>query len=250
MEDNIKIGYTDFEGIALPLEVTLKNNSSWLIVGASGGGKSILTLYITNQLLSIADKLYLADFKNSHDYEDIVPNYAVGTDCSTLFLDFYKEYEDLKNGTKKGRIWFIWDELAGNLIWLESQDKKRAQDIKNKMGEVLMMGRELSGGSAGIISVLQRPDSSHFSAGARENYHVRILMGNSSFEARKMLGFTSEEIPDHYRPGIGKGLMMSNNMPFPTAFTVPKIDKLKLQKLLQKKGNIMNLSNSPKPIGT
>ena len=73
MEDNIKIGYTDFEGIVLPLEVTLKNNSSWLIVGASGGGKSILTLYVTNQLLNIADKLYVADFKNSHDYEDIVP---------------------------------------------------------------------------------------------------------------------------------------------------------------------------------
>lgn len=243
MGDNIKIGYTDFEGILLPLEVTLKNNSSWLIVGASGTGKSILTLYITNQLLNIADKLYIADFKNSHDYEDIVPNYAVGTDCMALFLDFYKEYEELKNGTKKGHIWFIWDELAGNLIWLESQDKKGAQDIKNKMGEVLMMGRELSGGSAGIISVLQRPDSSHFSAGARENHHVRILMGKGSFEARKMLGFTSEDIPAHYKPEIGKGLMMSSSMPFPTSFTVPKIEKSKLQKLLQKKGHIINSSN-------
>lgn len=68
-------------------------------------------------------------------------------------------------------------------------------------------------------------------------------MGNSSLEARKMLGFTSEQIPDHYKPGIGKGLMMSSNMPFPTAFTVPKIDKSKLQKLLHKKGTMMNLSN-------
>ena len=65
MGDNIKIGYTDFEGILLPLEVTLKNNSSWLIVGASGTGKSILTLYITNQLLNIADKVKMDVKKQS-----------------------------------------------------------------------------------------------------------------------------------------------------------------------------------------
>ncbi len=236
MEDRIKIGVTSFEGVNVPVRVCLRNHLHWLLCGGSGSGKSILTLYILNQLMHYATKIFIADFKNTKDYEGITSNYAIGADCSSLFLDFYREYEEIKEGIKKGRIWLLWDEMAGNLIWLESQDKKLAQDIKSKMSEVLMMGRELSGGSAGVISILQRPDSAYFMSGCRENYHVKILLGISSVESRKMMGFVTSEIPIDFKSGIGKGLLLTNGNPYPIAFTVPRIDKDRITKLLRKKG--------------
>lgn len=235
MEDRIKIGVTSFEEVNVPVKITLKNHVHWLICGGSGSGKSVITLYILNQLISYATEIFIADFKNTKDYEGITSKYAVGIECISLFLDFYREYEKIKAGIKKGRIWFLWDEMAGNLIWQEMQDKKICQEIKNKMGEVLMMGRELAGGSAGIISILQRPDSSNFSIGSRENYHVKILLGVSSVESRKMMGFLSDEIPKDFKAGVGKGIIMTAENSFPVAFTVPQIDKYKLTKLLQKK---------------
>lgn len=235
MEDRIKLGVTLFEDINIPVSIPLKNHVHWLVCGGSGSGKSVLTLYILNQLIHFATQIYIADFKNTKDYEGISKKYAIGADCSSLFLDFYKEYEEIKSGTKKGHIWFLWDEMVGNLIWQESQDKKLCQELKNKMGEVLMMGRELAGGSAGIISILQRPDSSNFSTGSRENYHVKILLGKSSIESRKMMGFLSDEIPSDFKAGIGKGLLITDENPFPIAFTAPYIDKVKITRLLQKK---------------
>lgn len=131
----------------------------------------------------------------------------------------------------------IWDEMAGNLLWLESQDKKLAQNIKAKMGEVLMMGRSLAGGSAGVITILQRPDSSNYSSSGRENYHVKLLLGVSSVESRKMMGFLSDEIPKDFKAGVGKGLLITAEKPFPVGFTVPQICKERMIKLLQKKGS-------------
>jgi len=239
----IKIGATLFENVLVPVNISLKNSVHWLLCGGSGSGKSVLTLYILNQLKKYATDIFIADFKNTKDYENITPHYAVGMECISLFQEFYKKYEAIKNGEEKGKIWFVWDEMAGNLIWLESQDKKLAQDIKNKMGEILMMGRELNGkngevSSAGIFSILQRPDASHYMVGSRENYHVKILMGLSSIESRKMMGYSTDEIPKDFKGGIGKGLLLTNDMPLPIAFIVPKIDKARLIQLLQKKGSM------------
>ncbi len=242
----IKVGFTLINGVLVPVLIPLHNHISWLVCGSSGSGKSILALYILNQLQKYATDIFIADFKNTRDYESITSNYGIGADCVTLFQKYYERYQAIKLGEEKGRIWFVWDEMAGNLLWLESQDKKLVQDIKSKMGEVLMMGRELIGkggerGSAGIISILQRPDSSYYSNGSRENYHVKLLLGASSIESRKMMGFLSDEIPKDFKAGVGKGLIMTDEKPFPIAFTVPQIDKEKLTKLLQKKGTMKGL---------
>lgn len=233
--ERIRVGATSFAGVLVPVEVPLKNHVNWLICGASGSGKSILALFLLNQFQEYATDIFIADFKNTGDYKGITPHYEVGADCVRLFQEYYKEYEAIKLGEKQGHIWFVWDEMAGNLIWLESQDKKLAQDIKGKMGEILMMGRELAGGSAGILSILQRPDSSNFSMGSRENYHVKILLGASSLESRKMMGFLSDEIPEGFKAGVGKGLIITDEKPYPVSFIVPQIDKSRITRLLQKK---------------
>ena len=241
MEDRIKIGYTDFNGVIVPLTISIRNQVHMNICGNSGSGKSYFCLFLLNQLQKYATDIYIADYKNTGDYEQITSDYAVGADCVTLFQKYYERYQAIKLGEEKGRIWFVWDEMAGNLLWLEGQDKKLVQDIKSKMGEILMMGRALAGGAAGLVTVLQRPDSNNYSSGSRENYHVKILLGMSSVESRKMMGFLSDEIPKDFKAGVGKGLVMTDENPFPVAFTVPQIDKDKLTKLLQKKGTMKML---------
>ena len=62
------------------------------------------------------------------------------------------------------------------------------------------------------------------------------MLGASSIESRKMMGFLSDEIPEDFKAGVGKGLLMTDEKPFPVAFTVPQIDKNRMIKLLQKKG--------------
>ena len=232
----IKVGFTLISGVIVPVRISLHNHISWLVCGPSSSGKSLLSLYILNQLQQYATDIFVADFKNTKDYEGVTLNYGIGAECVTLFQEYYERYQAIKAGIEKGRIWFVWDEMAGNLIWLEGQDKKLAQNIKNKMGEILMMGSELAGGSAGIISILQRPDASNYSNGSRDNYHVKLLLGASSIESRKMMGFLSDEIPEDFKAGVGKGLLMTDEKPFPVAFTVPQIDKNRMIKLLQKKG--------------
>lgn len=236
---SIKVGISLDSGALIPIEVPLKNHTHWLICGSSGSGKSILTLFLLNQLQDFAtDDIFIADFKNTGDYKGITSNYAVGIDCVPLFQQYYARYCAIKSGTEKGHLWFVWEEMSGNLIWLENQNKKSAQDIKSKLAEILMMGRELAGGSVGIISVLQRPDASNFSTGSRENYHIRILLGASSVESRRMMGFLSDEIPKDFHAGIGKGLLLTDENPLPISFTVPQINKHRLSSLLQKKASV------------
>ena len=233
----IKLGMTRVENALVPVNVTLKNQVHWLICGGSGSGKSVLTLYIINQLMNYATDLFIADFKTTKDFEEITQHYAIGMDCVSLFQEFYDKYKKIKDGTEQGHIYFVWDEMAGNLTWLEMENKKLAQEVKNKMMEVLMMGRELAGGSAGIVSILQRPDATNFGAGARENFHVKILLGSNSSESRRMMGFFSDEIPKDFKGSIGSGLLMTSENPSPIHFNAPKIDKYKLIQLLQKKGS-------------
>lgn len=68
------------------------------------------------------------------------------------------------------------------------------------VSEVLMLGRSYG---FGIWLVMQRPDSSFLSNGARDNFHSTITLGNMSKEAKSML-YSGEELPERvYKAGEG-----------------------------------------------
>ena len=234
MEVRIGFEVTEFQGVLLPLEVSLEKSCHWLICGGSGSGKSVLLLYALNSLLNAPICLYLADFKGSGDFIGLTDKYTEFGDCVRLVEDFYNHYQNIKQNKTGERILLVCDEFSAFLVWLESVDKKRATDIKNKIAEILMTGRLLPGdGSAWLWCVCQRADSTYFSHGARDNYMVSIGMGRLSKESKGML-FPGEEIPEDYIPCTGRGLILEDGKNL-RIFQVPQINKTRLKRLLLKK---------------
>lgn len=220
-------------GVFLPLDIDLNKACHWLIVGGSGSGKSVFLLYVLNSLITHRIGLFIADFKGSGDFIGLTSNYAQFEDCVDLIEKFYIRYQDIKHNKTGEKILLIFDELGGFMIWLESMDKKKANEIKGKMAEILMQGRELpGGGSAWLWSSLQRADNTYFSHGARDNYMIVIALGRISKESKGML-FSGEDIPD-YTPAVGRGLILQAGKPI-TIFQVPQIKKKYLMELLRHK---------------
>lgn len=230
----LKIGFKIIcPGVFLPLDIDLSVACHWLIIGGSGSGKSMFVLYVLNSLITQKIGLYIADFKGSGDFIGLTSKYAQFEACVALIESFYSHYQHIKHNKTGEKILLIFDELGGFMIWLESQDKKKASEIKGKMAEILMQGRELpGGGSAWLWCSLQRPDNTYFSHGARDNYMVIVALGRLSKESKGML-FSGEDIPD-YIPMVGRGLILQAGKPI-TVFQVPKVQKKDLLKLLRHK---------------
>ena len=81
------------------------------------------------------------------------------------------------------------DELASMISYF-SRTTSEKNEIQRIIAEILMMGRSKS---VHIITSTQRPDSSLFSNGARDNYTFKLGLGNLSSEGKKMI-FPSSDI--------------------------------------------------------
>lgn len=231
----MRVGFkvTQSPGVFIPLEIDLESVCHWLVVGGSGSGKTFFLLYALNGVLNTPISLYIADFKGSGDFLHLSPHYAEFGDCETLVTAFYQRYRRAKENKTGEKLLLLFDEYAGFLVWLESQDKKKSSKIKGMIAEILMQGRALpGGGSAWFWCVCQRADSVYFSHGTRDNYMLTVALGRLSRESKGML-FSGEELPE-YVPGTGKGLISLPGCPV-TAFQVPQINKSKLLRLLHHK---------------
>lgn len=232
---NIKLGIAVSQYGYLPLNVNLYQTCHWLICGGSGSGKSTFLLYVMNQLLETDLNIYLGDFKGSQDFIGLTPNYAEFNDIERLIEQFYTKYQEVKINKTGEHLLLIIDEYAGFMVWLEEQDRKRASSIKNKLSEILMLGRKLpNNGSAWFWCICQRCDSTYFAHGSRDNYMLSVGFSHLSKESKTMLGIIADEIPDGYIPTTGKGLLSIDGKPL-TVLQVPQIDVERLRQLLKKK---------------
>lgn len=231
----VKVGYEKVGEIrGIPLNVNMKVCCHWIIVGGSGSGKSCLVLYVLNAVLTHSIALYIADFKGSGDYIGLSKKTADFGNSVALIDEFYDRFQEIKQNQTGEHILLIIDEYAGMLVWLEGIDKKKAADIKNKIAEILMLGRELpGGGSAWVWIVCQRADAAYFSHGARDNFMISICLGKVSKETKGML-FPGEDFPEDYEPKTGCGVILEDGKPLRT-FEVPYFEKSRLKTLLRKK---------------
>lgn len=65
-----------------------------------------------------------------------------------------------------------------------SLDKKAADEVKRKIGNILLMGRSLG---IHLIIGIQRADAEYFRAGARDQFGAILMLGNLSKEQKAML---------------------------------------------------------------
>lgn len=186
---------------------SLSNEPNFLVVGKTGSGKSY-ALYV---LLGIYAKytnasITVCDYKKSSfaNFEDI-PNFYGYTDVIDGVKEVYKEFcNRLKTNDDEinGHIKVLIIDEYGALI--SSQDKKTADELKTMVGNMLFMGRSL--GIRVIIGV-QRADAEYFKAGARDQFHAILGLGNLSQEQKRML-FADYKDKMTERVGIGEGYLL------------------------------------------
>jgi len=161
-----------------------------LCVGNTGSGKSAamgvilvsLIRFIPNISVTICDykKSSFAQFEgtpNFYGYEDVPDS------IRTFYREFTERLEANDEERNSHKRVLLIDEY-GALI--SAQEKKQADELKMKVANMLFMARSL--GLIVIIGV-QRADSEHFKAGARDQFKATLSLGNLSKEQKQMLYF-------------------------------------------------------------
>ncbi len=230
----IKVGYRIVGNNTVPLTLSISILPHWLICGPSGSGKSYLLKFLFWSLFKNAIEIHVCDYKCSGDYDGFMDteHFAVGKDCIEMIERFYYRYKEIKEKNLPDKIMLVFDEWAAFCLWAEGVDKRGAKDMKDKISEILMMGRRLgsNGGGAYIWTVLQRPDAAFFGS-SRENYFVKIVMKEITKSIRMMLDLEESDIPVEHIAVTGHGICVLENAIYP--FVVPSYDPEAMNALLK-----------------
>lgn len=170
--------YNYIEPVALNLDIY----PHLLLAGASGTGKTYALTWYLEQLTDLDYDLVIADYKG----EIKGCNFA-GESVYDGINKFYDKYK-----TKDAKKCLVIDEYPAYIAFLKLKDQKKAKEIKEKISEMLMMGRSYQ---SLVWIATQRPDADLFVGGARDNLHCKILLGNGSREAQTMM-FGNEKIEE------------------------------------------------------
>ena len=236
----IKLGM-DVE-TSTPITADIDKTGHMCVVGGTGYGKSIAVLYAIYNLLKLLFSvvLYIGDFKKSGDYKGISSKFAEFSDVVSLIDEFYKEFENTPENSQTIKI-LLLDEYAGLIIWLTQHDKKKCDEIKGKISNLLMLGRSRH---CYVWCVQQRMTAQLFPSGigAIDNFQILIGLGRLSVDNRRSLfageHLENEEFEETYRPEAGQGLCLIDGQAL-KAIEIPYIeDEEKFKALLRKKAGL------------
>lgn len=193
------------------ISISLTSCPHYLITGGTGSGKSTYSLFFLGKLcLTYKNaKVYILDFKGDDSFREFnyFNNYFSYIECITGLREVYEEFSKrLKTtGSFPPLIIFV-DELASMISYF-SRSTSEKNEIQRIIAEILMMGRSKS---VHIITSTQRPDSSLFSNGARDNYTFKLGLGNLSSEGKKMIFPSSDIVFKKCNVGYGYLSLHSN----------------------------------------
>ena len=193
-------------GILSPVCWDMITHPHLLIVGSTGSGKTYAERLIIGKVCKYLPdaELAICDFKNEdfRNFDGLSRHFGY-EDCIVGLNEFYKVFQLRLNGedeTRTPRI-LLFDEWGA---FVTSRDKKEADEVKKKLSTLLMLGRSYR---THVVIGLQRADSEHFKAGARDNFSSILALGNLSKEQRQMLfsDYKDEMVSDC---GRGSGYLL------------------------------------------
>lgn len=217
-----------------------------LISGKSGSGKSTSMLFLIGKLLQMNAEivLYILDFKNSDDFQ-FMNEYRYffrGNNCIEGLREYYQSFiETREKGVNDKIHLLIFDEYPSCLSYFSLQDKLNKTKVSSEMqgivSELLMLGRGLK---YGVWIIVQRPDSSMFNSGSRDNFMVNLALGSLSKEHRTMI-FAGEDIDNYRIYQKGEGILLADGYPlfyvkFPLIENIEVWKANILKKLIDKTG--------------
>jgi hypothetical protein len=179
-----------------------------LCVGKTGSGKSYaLSVLLGIFANSIPDvSITICDYKKSSfaQFAD-TPNFYGYEDVPDGIRAFYNEFAarlEANDEERNKQIKVLLIDEYGALI--AAQEKKIGDELKAMVANMLFMSRSL--GMRVLIGV-QRADSEHFKAGARDQFRAILAMGNLSKEQKQML-FSEHKDKMTDRNGLGEGYLL------------------------------------------
>ncbi len=221
-------------GAKVPIEtdISTHTNSHCLLCGMSGSGKS----FATNLLLArIANSnngiVFFSDFKqdDAFGYLRHCPRYYP-YDRTLEALDIvYDILHKRQSGEDITRtpVTLIWDEYVANILTLQGNNKKLAEDTMRKISEILMLGRSLA---VRVLISCQRPDAVVFPSGARLNFGLILILGAPLISIYEMLiprEFIAEAESKPFKTGEGIVLLQGSEM---RSIKIPKVTDVEKMK--------------------
>lgn len=194
----IKLGYV-YEmwhyGIKSPIYWNTDKVAHCMCSGVTGGGKTVLSQIIVNQILNeckncdmengkkieIKD-IYLCDFKAGGDWNNIVPNYGEYIECDDILNGFYESFVDTIKQKQHKEKYLIFDEFPSYAL---SKDTKEFKNIMSKISHIGFMGRSFG---YHLFFIGQQFSSKVMDTAIREQFSIKIYMGSTiSTESATML---------------------------------------------------------------
>lgn len=222
MRDKIQLGYylnlwNKYQK-KVPVLLDLSTHCHCLISGKSGSGKSTAILFLIGKLMQMNEDivLYILDFKNSEDFQFLngYKYFFRGNNCIDGLREYYKSFSEAREkGINNKRHILIFDEYPSCINYFSMQDKsnktKYSNEIQGIISELLMLGRGLN---YGVWVIVQRPDSSMFNSGSRDNFMINLALGNISKEHKTMI-FAGEDIENDRIYQKGEGVLLADGYP-------------------------------------
>lgn len=158
-----------------------------LYTGQTGSGKTYASQISVAKIIKYHpnSELYLLDFKGDDDFTAFnnFERYFRYKDCELGMTKFHERLAERLNGQDESRSKIILyaDELNS---FFNSLPKKDRDTLQTKLAECLAMGRSMG---ISVICCLQRADAEFFKNGARDNFSLKVGLGNLSTESKRIL---------------------------------------------------------------
>lgn len=179
-------------GVKVYLSVDLDAHPHLLCVGATGSGKTYALSILLGKIARYEGtaQIVICDYKKSgfgqFDGHNGFYGFTEALDgIDAVYQEFSIRLEVNNAERNRHKVVLLIDEY-GALI--SSLDKKAAEEVKRKVGNILLMGRSLG---VHLIVGIQRADAEFFRTGTRDQFGAILMLGNLSKEQKAML------VPDH-----------------------------------------------------
>lgn len=172
-----------------------------------GTGKSYTLLTILCKLAKHIENvvIIICDYKNSSIFAPFrnSNNYYGYDKVVEGIKEFYEELQyrmktDDEERKKQVRV-LLLDEFSSVIDALDNKEN----DLKGKVAYILNMGREYN---MKLIIGMQRADSEFFKSGSRDNFRIKLALGNISAEQTRMLGLDKSKMTET-NEGVGEGYL-------------------------------------------
>ena len=201
-----------------------------LIAGRTGSGKSYAARsWIYNFLQAHPDaKLTLLDFKGEFGFSEGKRYYTMDR-CFEGLEMFLKEMVDRQAvRTIPKTPWLLYiDELAALVTYL---DKKNADLFRSRLSTIYMLSRSQN---MFTLAGVQRADASTWTAGARDNLGLVMLLGELSKETCDMFSLDKSKLGACPYPGMGHVLVNGSPDSLMRVHTLPIQDMNKMERAIQ-----------------